>query len=155
MWTALTTPDLLLQWWGPEWAPLVGCDVDLRVGGVWRYVCRDADGNEMGWHGTYREIEPPQRIVSTEVFEGFPDAESVNTMTLTEADGVTTLQTTRRALEPGAPRRTHRVGHGRRHAGHVRPARRAARSCTRQPLVNRAVGDKEGSGTPPTMLIDP
>lgn len=51
------------------------------------------DGTELGWHGTYREIVQPERVVSTEVFEGFPDAESVNTMTLTHTDGVTTLQT--------------------------------------------------------------
>lgn len=93
VWEALTTPALLLRWWGPEWAPLVAAEVDLRVGGSWRYLCRHADGTEMGWHGTYREIEPTVRIVSTEVFEGYPDAESVNTMTLEEADGLTTLQT--------------------------------------------------------------
>ena len=56
------------------------------------------DGNELGWHGDVpRDRRRPQRIVSTEVFEGFPDAEAVNTMTLTENDGVTTLRTTRAA----------------------------------------------------------
>ena len=93
VWEAITTPALLLRWWGPEWAPLIACDVDLRVGGSWRYVCRDTEGNELGWHGTYRAIEPNHRVVSTEVFEGFADAESLNTMTLTHADGVTTLET--------------------------------------------------------------
>lgn len=93
VWEAMTTPRHLLRWWGPDWCPLVACEIDLRPGGAWRYVSRDADGNELAWHGTYREIEPPGRLVSTEVFEGFPDAESVNTVTLTEADGVTTLQT--------------------------------------------------------------
>lgn len=93
VWDALTTPRHLLRWWGPDWCPLVACDIDFRVGGAWRYVSRMADGNELGWHGVYREIVPDERIVSTEVFEGFPDAESVNTMTLTEAGGVTTLQT--------------------------------------------------------------
>ncbi len=93
VWEALTTPALLVRWWGPEWAPLVAAEVDLRVGGDWRYLCRDAGGAEMGWHGTYREIEPTTRIVSTEVFEGYPDAQSVNTTTLREVDGVTTLQT--------------------------------------------------------------
>lgn len=93
VWEALTTPALLLRWWGPEWCPLISCDVDLRVGGSWRYVSKMDDGTELGWHGVYREIVTGERIVSTEVFEGFPDAESVNTMTLTEAGGVTTLQT--------------------------------------------------------------
>ncbi len=93
VWDALTTPRHLLRWWGPTWSPLVACDVDLREGGAWRYVTRDADGNELAWRGVYREIVAPERIVSTEVFEGYPDAESVNVMTLTEADGVTTLQT--------------------------------------------------------------
>jgi uncharacterized protein (TIGR03086 family) len=93
VWEALTTPRHLLRWWGPDWCPLVSCEIDLRVGGSWRYVARDADGNELGWHGVYRDIEPRERIVSTEVFEGFPDAESTNTMTLHEADSVTTLHT--------------------------------------------------------------
>ncbi len=106
VWEALTTPRLLLRWWGPSWAPIVDAEVDLRVGGRWRYVCRDDDGAEMGWHGTYNEIEPTARIVSTEVFEGFPDAESVNTMTLTEHDGVTTLRTV--VLHSS---REHRDGH--------------------------------------------
>ena len=93
LWEALTTPRHLLRWWGPDWCPMIACEVDLRVGGSWRYVCRGDDGNELGWHGTYRDIESAARIVSTEVFEGFPEAESVNTMTLSETDGVTTLRT--------------------------------------------------------------
>jgi len=92
---AWTTPDLVRQWWGSEEAPLVVCDIDLQVGGTWRYVIRNADGSESGWHGTYREIERPGRLVSTEVFEGFPDAEAVNSARLTEAaDGTTTLSVT-------------------------------------------------------------
>ena len=93
VWETLTTPRHLLRWWGPTWCPLVSCEIDLRVGGSWRYLSRMDDGTELGWHGTYREIEPARRIVSTEVFEGFPDAESLNTMTLTHVDGVTTLET--------------------------------------------------------------
>jgi uncharacterized protein (TIGR03086 family) len=92
VWEALTVPRHLLRWWGPEWCPLVACEIDLRVGGLWRYVARAADGAELAWHGTYREIEPPKRVVSTEVFEG-AEAESVNTMTLELDQGVTTLRT--------------------------------------------------------------
>jgi uncharacterized protein (TIGR03086 family) len=92
VWDALTTPRHLLRWWGPAWCPLVACHVDLQVGGDWRYVSLDDGGHELAWHGTYREIVVPERIVSTEVFEGYADAESVNVMTLTEHDGVTTLR---------------------------------------------------------------
>ncbi|CAN5438475.1 SRPBCC family protein [soil metagenome] len=88
---AWTTPEHVRKWWGSEDAPIVECDIDLRVGGSWRYVVRGADGSEFAWHGTYREIDRTGRLVSTEVFEGFPDAESVNTATLTENDGTTTL----------------------------------------------------------------
>ncbi len=90
---AMTTPRHLLRWWGPDYHPLVACELDLRPGGAWRYVSRGADGTELAWYGVYLEIVVPERIVTTEVFETFPDAESVNTVTLTEVDGVTTLQT--------------------------------------------------------------
>lgn len=93
VWEALTTPRHLLRWWGPDWCPLVRCTIDLRPGGAWRYVSRDADGNELAWSGTYRDIVAHERIISTEVFESFPEAESLNTMTLTEHDGGTLLQT--------------------------------------------------------------
>lgn len=70
---------------------MIVCDIDFRVGGAWRYVTRGEDGTELGWHGEYHEIIPGERLVSTEVFEGFPDAGAVNTLTLTEQDGITTL----------------------------------------------------------------
>ncbi len=93
VWRALTEPAHLLRWWGPPWCPMLTCQVDFRVGGDWRYGSRMDDGTELGWHGRYLDIEHGRRIVTTEVFEGFRDAESVNTMTLHEADGVTLLQT--------------------------------------------------------------
>ncbi len=93
VWETLTLPRHLVRWWGPEFCPLVSCEIDLRIGGGWRYVSRDNDGTEFAFYGVYRDIEAPVRIVSTEVFEGFPDAGSVNTMTLTSAGGITTLQT--------------------------------------------------------------
>jgi len=106
VWETITRPEYVLRWWGPSWAPVVTAEIDLQVGGAWRYVCRGDDGAEMGWHGTYREVTPVERVVSTEVFEGFPDAESVNTMTLTEVDGVTTLTTV-----VAHSSREHRDGH--------------------------------------------
>ena len=93
VWDALTMPRHLLRWWGPHWHPLVRCEIDLRPGGSWRYITRGADGDELAWHGTYHRVVAPQLIESTEVFEGFPDAQSLNTMTLVEVDGVTTLRT--------------------------------------------------------------
>jgi uncharacterized protein (TIGR03086 family) len=97
VWEVVTTPRHLLRWWGPSWSPLVRCDIDLRPGGAWRYVSRNADGSELAWYGEYRELIVPERIVHTEIFEPFPDAAALNTMTLTEtSDGdrlVTTLQT--------------------------------------------------------------
>jgi uncharacterized protein YndB with AHSA1/START domain len=67
-------------------------EIDLRVGGAWRYVMVIDDGLEVAFHGEYREIIPNERIVSTEVYEGMPEAEALNTLTLTEADGRTTLK---------------------------------------------------------------
>lgn len=90
---AWTTPDLVRRWWGFPTSEWVVCDIDLRVGGTWRYVTRD-DGVEVGFHGEYREIDAPVRLVSTEVFEGFPDAEALDTLVLEERDGVTTLTIT-------------------------------------------------------------
>ncbi len=91
---AWTMPDQVRQWWGSEDAPMVECDIDLRVGGSWRYVTRGPDGTEFAWHGTYLEIERPGRLVSTRGVRGLPDAEAVNTATLTEEDGTTTLTVT-------------------------------------------------------------
>ena len=88
---AFTTPEHVKRWWSANRGEVTVAEIDLRVGGKWRYVMV-ADGDiEVGFHGEYREIVPNERIVSTEVFEGMPDAEAVNTMTLTEADGRTTL----------------------------------------------------------------
>jgi uncharacterized protein YndB with AHSA1/START domain len=94
LWRALTEPDLVRRWWGGEHGDVTLAEIDLRVGGAWRYVLNArSTGDEVGFHGEYHEIVPHERIVSTEVFEGFPDAHSVNTMTLVEADGRTTLTT--------------------------------------------------------------
>ncbi len=91
---AWTTPDLVRRWWGFPTSEWVVCDIDLRVGGTWRYVTREDGGVEVGFHGEYREIDAPVRLVSTEVFEGFPDAEALDTLVLEERDGVTTLTIT-------------------------------------------------------------
>jgi uncharacterized protein YndB with AHSA1/START domain len=92
---ALTTPELVQRWWGFETSEWLVCEIDLRVGGKWRYVTRD-DGEEVGFHGEYREITPPHRLVFTEMYEGIPDpgpdSYPVNAVTLEETDGVTTMK---------------------------------------------------------------
>jgi len=70
---AWTKPEYIKRWLGPRNMEMVVCDVDLRVGGGYRFVHRTPDGQEFGFHGTYREISRPDRLVSTYVFELFPD----------------------------------------------------------------------------------
>ena len=91
---AYTTPELVKCWWHAKRGEVTVCEIDLRVGGKWRYAMRTQDGTEVAFHGEYREIVPNERIVSTEVYEGVPDAESkaaLDTVTLAETDGRTTL----------------------------------------------------------------
>jgi uncharacterized protein YndB with AHSA1/START domain len=89
---AWTTPELVKRWWSGERGKTTLAEIDLRVGGTWRYVMVADGGVEVAFHGEYREIVPNERIISTEVFEGMPDAEALNTLTLTEQDGRTTLE---------------------------------------------------------------
>jgi uncharacterized protein YndB with AHSA1/START domain len=88
---AWTTPELVKRWWSGRRGEVTSAEIDLRVGGLWRYVMVANEGFEVAFHGEYREIVPNERIVSTEVYEGFPDGEALDTLTLTEADGRTTL----------------------------------------------------------------
>jgi uncharacterized protein YndB with AHSA1/START domain len=94
---AWTTPGLVERWWHANRGRVTVVEIDLRVGGKWRYVMVSDDGVEVGFHGEYREVVPDERIVSTEVFEGLPAGVSeeqggtLNTVTFTEADGRTTL----------------------------------------------------------------
>ena len=88
---AYTTPDLVRRWWSGERGEMTSCEIDLRVGGTWRYVMIAHGDFEVAFHGEYREIVPNERIVMTEVYEGMPDAEAVDHITFTEEDGRTTL----------------------------------------------------------------
>jgi uncharacterized protein YndB with AHSA1/START domain len=94
---AFTSPELVKRWWNAKRGEVTVAEIDLRVGGKWRYVMVTEDGFEVGFHGEYREIVPNERIVSTEIYEGLPegvseeDGATVNTATFTEADGRTTL----------------------------------------------------------------
>lgn len=88
---AWTTPELIRRWWSGDRGEVTIAEVDLRVGGRWRYVMIANGGFEVAFHGEYLEIVPDERLVSTEVFEAMPDAQAMNTATFTEHDGRTTL----------------------------------------------------------------
>ena len=93
---AFTKPELVRRWLlGPEGWSMPVCEIDLRVGGSYRYVWRHTSGNEMGMGGVFKEIAPPERIVSTEKFdESWYPGDAVGTVVLTEKDGKTTLTQT-------------------------------------------------------------
>lgn len=94
---AYTTPELVKRWWHANRGQVTLVEIDLRVGGKWRYVMVARDGSEVGFHGEYQEVVPSERLVSTEVYEGLPeevsedDAATLNTTTFAEAGGRTTL----------------------------------------------------------------
>lgn len=89
---AWTTPELIRRWWSGDRGEVVSAEVDLRVGGSWRYVMTANAGFEVAFHGEFQEIVPDERIVSTEVFEAVPDAVAVSTLTLTALGGRTRLE---------------------------------------------------------------
>jgi uncharacterized protein YndB with AHSA1/START domain len=94
VWRAITEPELVRRWWPGKRGEMVSCEIDLRVGGRWRYLMTAGEGFEVGFHGEYRELVPGERLVTTEVFEGMPDGYAVNTVTLTDlGDGRTRLDT--------------------------------------------------------------
>jgi uncharacterized protein YndB with AHSA1/START domain len=91
---AWTTPELVSRWWPGRRGKMTSAEIDLCVGGTWRYVMTTHGGHEVGFHGEYREIVPDERIVNTEVYEGIPggdDDPALNIVTFTEVDGRTTL----------------------------------------------------------------
>ena len=89
---AMTKPEHVKRWWGclGEGYSVPVCEIDLRVGGTWRFVNRHPHG-EAAFHGEYREIAPPGRLVFTEIFEDFPDSVSVVTTVLTEEGAKTRM----------------------------------------------------------------
>jgi uncharacterized protein YndB with AHSA1/START domain len=91
---AHTNPKHLPNWMlGPEGWTMPVCEIDLRPGGAWHFVWRKADGNEMAMRGTYKEVVPLEKVVTTESWGGdWP--ETINTLTLAEKDGKTTLTQT-------------------------------------------------------------
>jgi uncharacterized protein YndB with AHSA1/START domain len=91
---ALTKPEILKKWYGQEGWEMVVCDIDLRVGGKWRFVSRLPGGKEIGQLGVYREIEPGKRLVNTENWEDWDAGETLVTTDLVEQGGKTLLTST-------------------------------------------------------------
>ena len=94
VWEAWTNPEHVPHWMlGPSGWTMPVCEIDLRPGGAWHFVWCRSDGSEMGMRGVYREITPPERLVSTESWGGdWPD--TLNTLSLSEEAGKTTLTST-------------------------------------------------------------
>ncbi|MBL8717691.1 MAG: SRPBCC family protein [Myxococcales bacterium] len=111
---AITRPEHVRRWWAPRSrGEMLVCEVDFRVGGGWRYVMRTNSGMEVGFSGKFLEIEAPLRVVQTEIFDPFPDAASVVTVTLREAAGRTTLES--RILYPSREVRDQVIATGMEH----------------------------------------
>jgi uncharacterized protein YndB with AHSA1/START domain len=111
---AWTTPELIERWWAGKRGKVKSAEVDLRVGGKWRYVMEAQGDFEVAFHGEFREIVPNERLVNTEVFEDpdglwqrDPDFYAVNTITFTESgDGRTTM-----TCQVEHTKKEHRDGH--------------------------------------------
>jgi uncharacterized protein YndB with AHSA1/START domain len=86
-----TDPILTPQWWGPRNPTTTVDKMDVRPGGVWRFVQRDADGNEYAFKGVYHDVTPPERLIFTFEFEGMPGDVLLETMTFEEQDSKTKL----------------------------------------------------------------
>ena len=82
-------PELVSQWWGPRYLSTIVDKMDVRPGGQWRFINRDAQGNEYAFHGVYHEVLAPERVIDTFEFEGLPETGHVTleTMRLEELPG--------------------------------------------------------------------
>jgi uncharacterized protein YndB with AHSA1/START domain len=87
-----TTPEHIRNWWGYPEHPMTVCEMDLRVGGTYRFAALVPDFGEVAFRGVNKEIDRPHRLVSTEIYEAVPDVEALNTLTLDEREGVTTMR---------------------------------------------------------------
>jgi uncharacterized protein YndB with AHSA1/START domain len=89
---AMTTPEHVRRWWGAGHGEVTTCDIDLRVGGTWRFVLTQPDGSEVAFSGEYLELDPPGRTVHTERYEAVPAPPSTITTSYDEHDGSTTMR---------------------------------------------------------------
>ena len=96
VWKAHTDPNLIPQWWGRRTDTTIVDQMDVRPGGTWRFITREAEGREDAFHGEYREIVPFERVVQTFEWEGLPGHISVETLTLEDLGGKTRVTTTSR-----------------------------------------------------------
>ncbi|HZU69686.1 MAG TPA: SRPBCC family protein [Ktedonobacteraceae bacterium] len=103
---AVTDPQLIPQWWGPRYLSTEVDRMDVRPGGQWRFINRDAEGHEYGFHGVYHEVLAPERIIDTFEFEGLPEAGHVTleTMKLEPLPGGRTRLTTQTVFQSVADR---------------------------------------------------
>lgn len=100
VWQVMTSPEHVKNWYGPRDTTLASCEIDLRPGGRFRYVMRGPDGTEFAFSGTYREVDPPHRVVNTWGFEAMPGHEALETATFEEEDGRTTVRLSIRFATP-------------------------------------------------------
>ncbi len=84
-----TDPKHVPHWWGPRDMTTIVDTMDVRPGGIWRFIHHGPDGTEWAFNGEYREVAPPERLVSTFIFEGMPDKVVVDSATFKEQDGKT------------------------------------------------------------------
>jgi uncharacterized protein YndB with AHSA1/START domain len=103
-------PDLRSEWWGPSRLTTEVKKIEARPGGSWRIVQRDSEGNEYGFHGVFHDVVPPERIVETFEYEGMPGHVVLQTSTLAESGGKTTL--TERSVFQSVEDRDGMVGSG-------------------------------------------
>lgn len=92
VYAAMTNPEHIRQWWGAGHGEVTICEVDLRVGGRWHFAQVTPRGEEVSFSGEYRELDPPHRIVHTEVFDNMQSHPALVESSYTEHDGVTTLR---------------------------------------------------------------
>ena len=103
---AVTDPELIPQWWGPRYLSTEVDKMDVRPGGQWRFINRDAEGKEYAFHGVYHEILAPERIIDTFEFEGLPETGHVTleTMKLEKLPGGRTKLTVQSVFQSVADR---------------------------------------------------
>ena len=102
----IMNPELVPQWWGPRYLTTIVDKMDVRPGGQWRFINRDAEGNEYAFHGVYHEVLAPERVVDTFEFEGLPETGHVTleTMRLEELPGGRTRLVTQSVFQSVADR---------------------------------------------------
>jgi uncharacterized protein YndB with AHSA1/START domain len=145
---AMTKPEYVRRWWCcMDGFTMPVCEIDLRVGGKYRFVMRGPDGNDVGFRGEYREIVAPERTVQTEIFEPYPDSPALVTVTLEERDGKTFYQS--RVVHQTKQERDMHVASGMEHGASIALDRleEVARSLTAASRGSDGAGAGASAGT--------